>query len=160
MSARARTPTRFALAVALAVALLGGGTLPHAASTGTADRAELLRLLNDSRDRHGLDAVGLDISLSRTAKKHTNKMVRKNRLMHPSDLEEMLRGSDYERFGAAAVGCARTLRALHRALLRSSVHREILLHPDAEMVGIGVVETTTDNRCGRGSYWATYVFYG
>lgn len=120
----------------------------------------MLRLLNDTRARHDLDPVGLDVELSGDAKRHTRKMVRRNELFHPSDLQEMLRGVDYGHFGAAAVGCASTLRGLHRALLRSTVHREILLHPGAEMVGFGVVKTGSENRCGEGSFWATYVFYG
>ena len=159
MPAAARTPARLAFVAAVVVALVVG-LLPPAANAGTGYRTELLRLLNDARARNELDAVGLDLDLSRDAQKHTRRMVRRDRLFHPSDLEEMLRGTAYERFGAGAVGCASTLRGLHRALMRSAVHREILLHPDAEMVGIGVVRTDSGNRCGKGSFWATYVFYG
>jgi uncharacterized protein YkwD len=161
MPAVARPGTRLALVLAVAVALVAGAGLPPAASAaGDHDRTALLRMLNDTRARHDLDPVGLDRPLSRDAKKHTNKMIRQDRLFHPADLEKMLRGSAYERFAAVAVACAGTLRGLHRALLQSRVHREILLHEDAEMVGIGVVQTDSANRCGRGSFWATYVFYG
>ena len=36
----------------------------------------------------------------------------------------------------------------------------ILLHEDLRKVGIGVVVNDRNNRCGRGSFWATEIFYG
>jgi uncharacterized protein YkwD len=65
-----------------------------------------------------------------------------------------------QHLGAAAVGCGATIRQLHRALMNSEVHRSILLHPRLSRVGIGLIEANEANRCGRGSFWVTELFYG
>jgi hypothetical protein len=58
------------------------------------------------------------------------------------------------------VGCGNTLKELHRILMTEDFHRMILLHEDLRRVGIGVIKVDARNRCGRGSFWATEIFYG
>lgn len=129
------------------------------ARAGDGYRAKLLRMLNRSRERRELRPLRLDRSLSREAKRHSRQMVRKDRIFHPPDLRAILSGYDYE-LGGAAVGCAGTLRRLHRAWLRSKTHRAILLHPKFRAVGIGVIRSDEQNSCGRRWFWGTELFYG
>jgi uncharacterized protein YkwD len=133
---------------------------PPAARAEDGDRVKLLRLLNASRDRHDLRALRPDRSLNRDAVHHTRRMLRRNQLFDPIDLARMLSDEPWEEIGASVVGCASTLKRLHRALLRHRAHRRILLHPDIRRVGIGVVQTRARNACQRGWYWATELYYG
>lgn len=158
-SSPARTLRR-ALVLVLVTALgLGIVQVPVADAT-TGHRDELLRLVNASRERNGLRPVELDASLSRAAMRHTRAMLKRDRLFDPPDLREILAPYPWDSVGAAAVGCADTLRALHRAFLGSDVHRSILLHPRVKWVGIGVIRSDEANSCGKGSFWATEIFYG
>jgi uncharacterized protein YkwD len=109
--------------------------------------------------KHDLRALRLSGPLSRDAMRHTHKMIRQNRVFDPPNLEEILRGYPYD-LGAATVGCASSLNELHRALMHSEIHRSILLNPRLRRVGIGVLTAAGANRCGRGSIWATEIFYG
>jgi Cysteine-rich secretory protein family len=124
------------------------------------DRMKLLRLLNESRDRHDLRTLRPDRSLNRDAMRHTRRMLRRNQLFDPHDLANMLADEPWDDIGASVVGCASTLKGLHRALLRHGPHRRILLHPKLRRVGIGVVRTRARNACRRGWLWATELFYG
>lgn len=130
------------------------------AAAGKGYRADLFRMLNRARERHDLKALTLDLSLSRDAKKHTRQMIRRDRVYHPPDLRSILAPYPWNDVGAAAVGCAATLRKLHRAWMRSEQHREILLHPEVRSVGIGVLRNDEKNACGRRSFWGTGLFYG
>jgi uncharacterized protein YkwD len=123
-------------------------------------RAKMLRFVNAARERHDVAALRLHADLSKEAMRHTRKMIRLDRIFDPRNLQEILEPFDWSHLGAAAVGCGDSPWDLHRRLMRSPVHREILLHPDLRRVGIGAVKTTTRNRCGRGSIWVTQIFYG
>jgi uncharacterized protein YkwD len=120
----------------------------------------MLDLINESRERHDLRVLKLNPALSEDAERHTRKMLRQDRIFDPPNLEEILSPYPYEHLGAAAVGCDDTLRALHRALMDSQVHRDIILHPDLRRVGIGVIRADERNLCGRDSFWVTELFYG
>lgn len=131
-----------------------------AASAEGGDRLKLLRLLNASREKHGLKTLRPDTSLNTDGMRHTRRMLRRDEIFDPHDLARMLSDEPWEEIGASVVGCASTLKGLHRALMRHRPHREILLHPDTRRVGIGVVKTDTTNACHRGWFWATELFYG
>jgi uncharacterized protein YkwD len=154
---RLRRPRAIAV-LALAASLLLGSAPP--AEAGAGSRATLLELINETRAQHDLRTLRLNRSLSRHAERHSRRMVRQDRIFDPPDLEEILGPYPYDDVGAAAVGCETTLRRLHRSLMRSDVHRGILLHPQLRRVGIGVLRVDEANRCGRGSYWTTEIFYG
>jgi uncharacterized protein YkwD len=154
---RLRRPRNIAV-LALAVSLVLGVAPAAAADDGY--RGTLLELVNESRARHDLHPLRFDRSLSRDAKAHTRRMVRRDLIFDPPNLEEVLSPYPYDDLGAAAVGCDTTLRQLHRSLMSSDVHRGILLHPRLRRVGIGVLRMDEANHCGRGSFWATEIFYG
>ena len=158
----ATTPIRRRVALTAVTALTLAIGVVHAppASAGTGVRAKLLRLINASRERHDLQTVELDTSLSDEARKHTRKMLRRNRVFDPTNLQEILSGYPWDDLGAAAVGCAGSVNKLHEALMDSKVHRAIMLHPDLRNVGIGVIRADEENICGRGSVWVTDIFYG
>jgi uncharacterized protein YkwD len=146
------------VAVLVATLALGISSAPPAAARA-GDRVRLLHLINTTRERHDLRALRFNGSLSRDAMRHTHRMIRQDRVFDPPNLESILNRYPYD-LGAAAVGCADTLHELHRALMNSEIHRSILLNPRLRQVGIGVLTATGVNRCGRGSVWATEIFYG
>ncbi|MGZ5351492.1 MAG: CAP domain-containing protein [Actinomycetota bacterium] len=157
---RAATRRRLTVVIAAALALAFGTIQAPDARAGSGHRGEVLRLINEARARHDLRAVRLDRSLSREATKHSRDMLRQDRLFDPPNLRDILAPYPWNAVGAAAVGCADSLRALHRAFLGSDVHRSILLHRRVRWVGIGVVRASSENSCGRDSFWATEIFYG
>jgi uncharacterized protein YkwD len=150
-----------AVAVTTAITLALGLVQAPRADAGV-DRLEikLLRIVNRTRARHDLRLLKIDRSLSRPAEKHTRRMIRKDRIFDPPDLEEILADYEWDDLGADVVGCGNTLKELHRILMTEDVHRTILLHPKLRRAGIGVVRADERNRCGRGSFWATEIFYG
>jgi hypothetical protein len=91
---------------------------------------------------------------------HTHKMVRNDRIYDPPNLAEILADYEWDDVGADVVGCGHTLKELHDILMTEAFHRSIFLHPDLRRVGIGVMQVDERNRCGRGSLWATEIFYG
>jgi uncharacterized protein YkwD len=121
---------------------------------------KMLQMVNESRARHDLRPLKLDRSLHPPSRRHTNRMIREDRIFDPPNLAEILSGYAYDDLGADVVGCANTLRELHRALMAERWHRAILLHADLRRIGIGVIVNDRENQCGRGSYWATEIFYG
>lgn len=156
------TRRRGALALALLTTLaLGLGTVQAPpASAGDGYRAKLLRMLNRARERHDLKALELNTKLSRDARKHTRRMIREDRVFDPPDLQHILAPYPWSKLGASVVGCASTVKRLHRAWMNSDHHREILLHPDLRKVGIGPILNDDENGCGRGSIWGTQLLYG
>jgi uncharacterized protein YkwD len=152
---------RRALVTLLVVAALGIGVVDASpAIAGNGYRSTVLRLINQSRERHGLRDVRLRGSLAGEARKHSRKMIRQNRVFDPPNLRQILAPYRWTHLGAATAGCDDTLRQLHRALMRSSVHRGILLNPHVRRVGIGIVRSDQPNACGRNSFWVTEIFYG
>jgi uncharacterized protein YkwD len=153
-----RSQRRAVLAVIAALTIAMGVAAPPA-EAAAGDRGRLLRLINDTRERHGLDALRLNAHLSRVAERHSATMIRQNQVYDPPNLQQILSRYPYD-LGAATVACEHTLRSLHRALMHSEVHRSILLNPQLRRVGIGVLTAHEANRCGLGSVWATEIFYG
>jgi uncharacterized protein YkwD len=123
-------------------------------------RGRLLKLINNARERHDLRVLRFDRSLSRDAMRHTYRMVKANDVYDPPNLETFLSDEPWERIGASVSGCAGSVWGVHRAWMRHAAHREIMLDPRLRRVGIGVIEDRTKNLCGRGSIWATELFYG
>lgn len=138
--------------------VLGAFVAP--ASAGTGYRARILHLVNATRAKHDLRKLRIDRSLSRDAMRHTRRMVRRNLLYDPRHLDRMLRDEPWRRVGSSVVGCADSLFRLHRAFMRDAPHRAIILDRRLRRIGIGVIKVTKKNRCGRGWFWATELFYG
>jgi uncharacterized protein YkwD len=166
-----------ALAIA-AIALLGATpgaragaeTCAHArsaaADAGRGDAAHAtICLINSVRRAHGLSALRLDPRLSGAARRHSRDMVRRRYFAHntPEGLSPALRvrGSGYlagHRRWLVGETLAwwrgpATPATIVRAWMHSPPHREVLLHPSFQDVGVGVV-LGVPRPSGRGG--ATY----
>jgi uncharacterized protein YkwD len=141
-----------------ATLVLGAFVAP--ASAGTGYRARILHLVNATRAKHDLRKVSIDPSFTRDAMRHTRRMVRRNLLFDPPNLSNMLRDEPWQLVGSSVVGCASSLFRLHRAFMQDAPHRAIILDPRLRRIGIGAIKVTKVNRCGRGWFWATELFYG
>jgi uncharacterized protein YkwD len=142
------------------VAMLTMSVVAAPAADGDGFRRKLLRLVNHSRANHGLQRLRLDSALSNDARAHTRKMIREDRIYDPYNLGDILADYSWDQVGADVVGCAATLGRLHRAFMNHAPHRSILLNRNLRRVGMGVIKNDTQNHCGRGSLWATEIFYG
>jgi hypothetical protein len=121
---------------------------------------KMLQIVNRTRARHDLRLLRLDRGLSTDAMAHTRRMIREDRIFDPPNLANILGSYEWDDLGADVVGCGHTLKQLHDILMTESYHRMIFLHPKLRRVGIAVMQNDARNRCGRGSLWATEIFYG
>ena len=138
---------------------LGIALAPAAEATG-GFVSRVLHLVNATRVAHNLHTLRVDASFSRDAMRHTRRMVAQDAIYDPRNLAEMLQDEPWDEVGASVVGCADTLRALHRAFMHHAEHRVILLNPKLRRIGIGVIKDDSANQCGRNSFWSTELFYG
>lgn len=143
-----------------ATLLLGLIPAPAANAAGVDKQVKMLRIVNATRARHDLHLLKLDRALSRDSMTHTRIMVRKDRIYDPPNLAEILEKYRWDDLGADVVGCGHTLKELHQILMTEAFHRSIFLHPDLRRVGMGITKVNERNRCGRGAFWATEIFYG
>jgi len=143
-----------------ATLLLGLIQAPAANAAGVHKHVMLRRIVTAPRARRDLPLLKLNRALSRDAMKHTRIMVRKDRIFDPPNLAEILEKYRWDDLGADVVGCGHTLKELHQILMTESFHRSIFLHPDLRRVGMGITRVNERNRCGRGAFWATEIFYG
>ena len=136
----------------------------EAASAQTANavgyRGRLLKMINNVRERNDLRELRIDRSFSRDAVRHTRRMVKANDVFDPPNLATFLSDEPWRRIGASVSGCASSVRGVHRAWMRHTAHRVIMLEPKLRRIGIGVIRDRSRNICGRGSFWATELFYG
>jgi uncharacterized protein YkwD len=121
-------------------------------------RSRLLEMVNGARKAHGLQPLKLNVRLSAEARQHTDDMIDGDRLFH-SDLSDVLSPWDWDS-GGENVGCASSLRKLHKSFMDSPEHRDMVLDPGFRKIGIGVVAAAGDTMCGRESVWGTEIFFG
>jgi uncharacterized protein YkwD len=131
-----------------------------AARAGSGYRSKLLRMVNATRSSHDLHRVRMDRSLTRDALRHTRRMIDEGAIYDPLNLTRILQDEPWDDVGASVVGCADSLRGLHRAFMHHAAHRVILLNPQLRRIGIGVVKVDSSNACGRHWFWTTELFYG
>ena len=131
-----------------------------AARAGSGYRSKLLRMVNATRSSHDLHRVRMDRSLTRDALRHTRRMIDENAIYDPLNLTTILQDEPWDDVGASVVGCADSLRGLHRAFMHHAAHRDVLLNGRVRWVGIGVVKVDSSNACGRHWFWTTELFYG
>ena len=143
-----------------ATLLLGLIQAPAANAAGVDKHVKMLRIVNATRARRDLHLLKLDRALSRDSMTHTRIMVRKDRIYDPPNLAMILEKYRWDDLGADVVGCGHTLKELHQILMTEAFHRSIFLHPDLRRVGMGITKVNERNRCGRGAFWATEIFYG
>lgn len=113
---------------------------------------EMLRLVNQSRNAHGLGAVRLNRNLSEEAQRHSVAMGRRYVLFHTSNLSGLVRPYDARTWGEN-IAYADTLRRVEELWMRSYDHRINLLNPAFRSAGIGVARI-------KGWLWVTLQLYG
>jgi uncharacterized protein YkwD len=148
---------RRAAAAVLCVGLAFGLTVLEPvvdlASAVTDTERAMVRLVNRSRRNHGISGLNIAPGLSGAAHRHSARMARRGQLYH-SCLTCLLNGYGVSwRIAGENVGYGSTLRAIHRAMLRSTKHRANILRRGYRRIGIGVVRR-------NGRYWVTEIFFG
>lgn len=137
--------TRRLLGAFMIVVLLAG----PASALGRAERLAL-RAVNEARVRHGIDTVRATQRLSRYAERHARRMARAREVFH-SDMS-FPKPAGW-RCAGENVGKGRSILSLHRRFMRSPRHRDNILRPCFERIGIGIVRA-------HGAIWEVQVFVG
>ena len=94
------------------------------------ERMKLLRMLNESRDRHDLRALRPGPSLNRDAMRHTHRMLRRNQSSTRTTLPGCSPTSPGTRWARASSVCEH-VEASPPSPAATRPHRRILLHPRA-----------------------------
>ena len=113
---------------------------------------DMLRLVNQTRGAHGLQAVRLNHHLSREAWRHSILMGRRYVLFHTANLWDLVRPYDARTWGEN-IAYAGTLRRVEHLWMQSEHHRVNLLNPSFRSAGIGVARI-------KGWLWVTLQLYG
>ncbi len=131
---------------------LQAGTAPDAQTKqfDTAAEAQLVQLLNQARSEQGLPPLAVDERLTTAARKHTELMVRHSQLSHQFDDEPPLQirfsnenlPSDRQSENIALSN--RNIAAAHEGLMHSPPHRQSILDPGFNVVGLGVIRSGED----------------
>ncbi len=119
----------------------------------------LIALINEERENQGLPRLRVSPALASLARKHSHDMATRNQLSHLSSTQESyqdrLVGEGFF-FGEMGENVARSetfaSRWIHQSLMDSPEHRENILDPNFDEVGIGVVEP------GKAGYFITQDF--
>ena len=115
----------------------------------------MLDLVNEERERRGVDPLRLETRLNESSEDHSEWMIRADEFSHTgkggSDAGERMRDADFPFEGSwtwgenialqserGEPGLADDVADLHRSLMNSPGHRKNLLNPDFEVIGIGV----------------------
>ena len=119
-------------------------TPSKSAKFDTSAEAELLTLLNQARSELGLQPLAVDPRLTQAARKHSELMAQQHALSHQFSGEPALQ----QRFAdeglpsdrqAENVDLDQDAASAHQALMHSPPHRQNILDPDYNAIGIGVV---------------------
>lgn len=142
------------------LALLAGATglvasagAASAAPTPDAAAYEFLGLMNRARQSAGLPAMVADVPLAGTSVTWSNTMSSQNRLYHDPNLAAAASSVEpnWRRVGEN-VGVGWSVTSLHDAFMSSTGHRDNILSPGFNRVGIGVTYG------GDGRMWVTVRF--
>lgn len=145
---------RHLIALVLITAALAA---PSTASAGVRTRSAELRwtmfhLVNQARRSHGLTPLQLNADLSKTAWRHSTRMVESGTVFHTANLYDAVRRYRPSHWGEN-VGMAGTVRRLHTLFMHSAEHRANILGRTFRKVGVGIVGS-------GGGVWGTLIFYG
>ncbi len=136
----------------LALTLTIPAQAAHAGGRAHRFQSEMLRLVNQTRNSHGLHIVRVNAHLSREAWNHSIEMGRRYLLFHTSNLWDLVQPYDARTWGEN-IAYAGTLRRVEQLWMQSYEHRINLLNPAFRSVGIGVVRA-------KGWLWVTLQLYG
>jgi uncharacterized protein YkwD len=152
-----RRPTRpgragRALGMLLALSLAFAVLLAGPASAARPKERRMLRLINQERVQRGRDRLVMREYLVRNARRHSIDMAEAGHWYHNDNLLGQLWNHAWTTI-AENVGYCPTVQRMHDWFMGSPPHRQNLLDPDFERVGIGIVRRD-------GSLWFTEVFTG
>ena len=149
-----RSWRRVALALLFVAAFFTSGIVTDRSRADAAPRwrAEMRQLTNEDRADEDRTALGLDVQLSRYAKRHSHDMAEDGALSHTANLAARLQGVEWT-MGAENVGVGFSLADLEAAFMASKAHRRNILRKGFDHVAIGVVQS-------GGNLWVTVIFYG
>ena len=136
----------------LALTLTIPAQAAHAGGRSERFQNEMLYLVNQSRNAHGLHTIRLNTHLSRESFRHSVAMGRRYVLFHTANLANLVRPYDARTWGEN-VAYAETLRRVEELWMQSTHHRVNLLDPSFRSAGIGVVRI-------KGWLWVTLQLYG
>jgi uncharacterized protein YkwD len=105
---------------------------------------------NHARAAHGLPKVHIDPQLSKTASKHTGKMVSKTLLYHTTNSQFYSWVTNWSMVGEI-VGEGGGVKSLQHAFMHSPEHRANILEKSFKYVGVGVKRK-------NGLMWVTVQF--
>lgn len=127
---------RVPLILALTLSLLLIAVPAHTTSGDGEAELGLLHRINGERTRRGLAPVRMTDDLRSQARKHSYEMAARGRLAHTAHLGHHV--CCWRTLGEnIAVGGS--IRDIHRRLMLSDTHREVILDPRYNEIGIGVV---------------------
>ena len=125
------------------LAFAGGALADSSCYRFSGDDRKLFELTNATRGYNKVGLLRLDAETSRVAKAHTKAMIRKGNLFHSSAEQLGGRVTKWTVVGEA-VGRAKSVAVLHRRLVKQPAHRFLMLHPQMQHVGMGVVKKGSD----------------
>jgi len=137
-------PGRAALLALLPLLVAAGGPRGRDLDLDSRAERELVELTNQSRERSGLPKLEPNDKLREAARTHALEMARQGQLTHRFPGEPELRqrvAVTGLRFDLVAenVGRSGDVDSLHQGFLRSPAHRENILDPEANAIGVGAV---------------------
>ncbi|MCX7974501.1 MAG: CAP domain-containing protein [Candidatus Aminicenantes bacterium] len=113
---------------------------------------ELFTLINEERQKKGLSQLRLSLPLTLLARQHSQDMAAQNRCSHLSSkgesyIERLIRGGFFFIQAGENVSCSETFSTtwIHQLIMESQAHRENILNPHFDEVGLGVVKGEKDN---------------
>jgi hypothetical protein len=120
------------------VAFLCFAVAPLGHADGSLD-SQSLALVNSTRASNGLQALHENAALDRIAAQHAAEMVARNEIFHYYDI-----GSRADAAGVRwtyigeNVGVGPDVKSVHEAFMQSPGHRQNVLFPDYNQIGVGV----------------------
>lgn len=147
MQYKGRVVKRVFLRAMLILGVLSAALLASAQSVGSWDSAaeqQILRLVNQERTQRGLRPLQMEPRLITIARRHSERMAREDTLTHrfpgEPDLTARLAPAGLH-FDVSGENVAVNMSAVeaHHGLMGSPPHRENILSPRYNVIGIGVV---------------------
>jgi uncharacterized protein YkwD len=133
----------------LAIFVLGlclASSTARAQTRPSSDEMKLFNLLNQERERAGLQRLQWDYHLAESARFHAQQMVQHRELSHmlpgEPDMGERIAATGI-RFDAIAenVAYAPTVESAHQGLMNSPPHRTNIMNPQYDAVGVAVISS-------------------
>ena len=118
--------------------------VPGTAAAIDAPERRAFEMVSDTREARDRPPLRLVRRLSLYAERHAHRMARRGRLSHPE-----VGATRYDAVGYI-VGTGYTIRAVHRAFLRSRTHRRVMLGRWL-VIGVGIVRRA-------GQFWVVEIF--